>query len=62
MILLLHIETGEYLELNNSVEYTCSVAIQTRKCHFSGVCKNCVWYAFEKDNPEYLWYHKDIDV
>ena len=65
-IIVIHIPTGKEVIVSGrpilKPRDVCRAAMGTSKCEFTGVCKNCVWYAFTLDNPEFLYYHKDIDV
>lgn len=65
-IIILHIPTGKEIIVPGrpilKPRDVCHSAIETHRCEFKGVCKFCIWDSFTLDNPEFLYYHKDIDV
>lgn len=63
-IVVLHIPTGEEVIVPSLKQLKdlgpCTSALATKRCHFTGVCKDCFWFHFTLDNPEFVWYHKDL--
>lgn len=67
MFVLLHIESGEILEIPIYVKteekvfrYICEAALMSKKCKFTGTCNEiCPWFLATKIKPlpsEYLLY------